>query len=657
MKIEKIHIIYYAALLLILIFSISPWFADGVPVTDDFTHHLFKFWHIKYTNEISAWTPFIYEGTPFLHFYHPLTYYIMFPFIMLLSPIASLKFSVVLTMIISAISMYYASYLLFNKKEISLIASVSYLLSSFFINQVTVTGSIPRMFAYSFLPLGFAFFIKAMETNTIKNISLASIFLAASFLSHISVAYPLFLLLGIYFIFDFVRKKRLKEVKTLIIILLLFFGLISFCIIPIFAEKQYSNLGDNGIFSKVSGAFSFKQLFSREFGIYSENNQYIRSYYLGYSVLFFSLIAAIFCRKVNHVKFLAAGAIFILIIGFSTSIYSLFPFAGSATQGGNYIGGVLAMLFALLAGVGAYSISNSLKIKKEYLLLLLLAIIVIDLIPGTHYFSYGKTNTPSELFYNTKELVNVWENIGQKTELFRVFSLVGQVPFLYHGKQEFGYGWQGDPQEPPKLIFQINNKIHSDFIKDPLNNATNELLGFFGVKYYVMPCSDLLDKGLSRSFSSGNVCSYENPFFEPLITSPSRIVYSKNYTMGKNILDTAVILEECENNCTVLNTPALITDVNFGMKIISFKSQAEKDSYVLIKSNYFKPHWHAYVNEKETGIQTAWPDYMLIKVPSGKNNVKLEYKTNAVHIVSLMIFILTLVIIFALNFKKWGKIK
>ena len=94
----------------------------------------------------------------------------------------------------------------------------------------------------------------------------------------------------------------------------------------------------------------------------------------------------------------------------------------------------------------------------------------------------------------------------------------------------------------------------------------------------------------------------------------------------------------------MIDSEAKISDVKYGLDSLSFTSESEKTTAAIIKINYFKPHWRAYINGNEVQISEAWPEFMSISVPAGQNKVLFKYETNTLHIVSWFITFLTIVL-------------
>ncbi|HME87536.1 MAG TPA: YfhO family protein, partial [Candidatus Nanoarchaeia archaeon] len=74
---------------------------------------------------------------------------------------------------------------------------------------------------------------------------------------------------------------------------------------------------------------------------------------------------------------------------------------------------------------------------------------------------------------------------------------------------------------------------------------------------------------------------------------------------------------------------------------VEFEATATKETQAIIQWNYFEPHWHAYIDDKEVPIQKVWPELMSITIPAGTHEVEVEYTTNTTHLLAWFITFLT----------------
>lgn len=587
-------------LLIIFIFSVLPWLKQGVPGTDDFRHHGGRLWFIKeeiQQGKFSEWMPYIYGGWPFFHFYHPLFYVLSLPVILFSNPIVALKIMTVIAYAIALVGTFAGAYLLLKDKKIALFASVAYFLSSQFLFNATVSGALPRLTAIALVPLVSSLLIKAIEEKTKKYIIASGIALAVIFMIHISVAVPVFIIGGFYALYEAYENKNIDAIKKCLIMVIIALGISAAWIIPLFAEKSYANFSG----SSELGTPLFGQTL-RTFGIVREEGHYIRSNYFGYSVLLLALAGLYFIKKNKTANHLKVGLIISTLFYFNIfGLLNFVPFISTALTGSTtFFIGMLVFNAVMLAALFARGLEK--QFKSDYILYGILLLVILELYPAVNAFSYGWVDQKTENFTNPPELINAWNFIKQQEGNFVVFSAIGQEGYMYHGKQEFGYDWYGCPQCVQKDVYDTHTAIWENF-KKGLKNDT--LMGYFGVKYYVLPCENKFPNKLA--YSNGAVCVYENEQFRPLVDSSAKI-----------------------------------TNTIYGLDSISFSAQSDKQSDVLIKTNYFKPHWHAYVNGKEVEIKSAPPAFMVVQVPQGESSVRAEYRTNSTSIVSWFITFLTI---------------
>jgi hypothetical protein len=301
------------------------------------------------------------------------------------------------------------------------------------------------------------------------------------------------------------------------------------------------------------------------------------------------------------VNLFKAGAVASTLLYFNIfGILDYIPFMKTALSGNTtYFIGISVFNFVMLASVAAESLAK--KFNKKYLVYLLVLIVAIDLYPGINAFSYQWVNQPAENFVNSPKMIDAWNFIKNQPGDFVVLSAAGQAAEIYHEKQEFGFEWVGCPQ----CTQPFTNKIHNDLwteLKDGKKN--DEALGYLGVKYYVVPCEAKLQNKLAHS--NREVCIYENEKFRPIVDSNAKI-----------------------------------SNVQKTLDSISFSTNSDNSTTVLVKITYFKPHWHAYVDGKEAQINTTWPEFIQINVPQGSHQVLVKYTTNKIHMISWLITILT----------------
>ncbi len=660
---KKDHLIYVLLCIVVLI-AIIPWFKQGIAVTDDFRHHITKFWFLKESfahGGYSAWNPYLYSGNLLLHFYHPGSYFFSLPLMLMFNPTTALKASIILAYIVCAIGTFVAVDLFFKKKEIALVAATAYLFSVVRVAQANATGAIPRVWSMALAPLAMIFFFQAIDKKDYKSIALSALFAAACTLANVPTMYPIAIVCLIYYLFNLKRSdwknSLLSQTKTTVIIMVLAMMLVSFWFFPMIVEQQYGNMQQG---SPSGTPTPPGRIFIREFGkMHLSNGEVKDSFYLGYSILLLAAAGAFLGWKDKKIRFLTTSFLIILFLDFFPGFLKYMPYASIGLQGTDvYFTMMTSLLLALLCGFGVYTIHTSIRKKAlagHLLYIVMIAVILIDVAPGAYTFSYGWVKQPDWKFSENDATIDAWQKIGSVPGDFRVFSVVGLVPFMYHGKQEIGYGWQGDPQAPVSTLFKLDNEIHDIFTKNPVDQSTNKVLGYLGARFYVLPCIKDYEKFAPLFYSNGQVCVYQNPFYSPLVISPENITIKKSIDLQGIMPNSAFVEEECSSNCFIKNEPAEIANVKWELKQISFDVNAIHKSYILIKSTYVEPHWSVYVNKQKAGVKKAWPYYYLIEVPDGKSQVVLKYGSNKTHLISGLISAAGLAIVLYLLLFRKGK--
>lgn len=608
MKIKENNLAYLI-LAVIFIIMILPWLKEGLPVTDDFRHHFSRFVLLKeqISNfSFSEWSSNMYGGWPQFHFYHPMFYILNIPTALIFGPGDALKAATIIAYAISLIGTFFAGKILFKNNRIALFGAVAYTLSSHFLFHATVSGALPRLTALALVPITSALFIKAIENKNKKSIVTAGIASTVLFMMHTSVAIPVFIILAIYALANSIHEKNAKSVYSGIVVALIILGISSAWIIPLIAEKEYASLPS----AKTLEAPYLKQT-SRTFGIIQEDDKFIRSNYFGYSVIILSIIGLFLLKNNKTTTFLKTGFIASLLFYFNFfGILNAIPLINTAMSGSTaFFIGIFVFNAVMLAGAVAEALSVS--FNKKYILYLLLLVVIIELYPGISAFTYNWNQIDANDAYNHPAIIDAWTFVKQQPGEFMVLSAIGASPEAFHEKQEFGFDWVGCPQCIGIKTYSLHNELWNNFtqgIKD------DSVLGYLGVKYYVVSCSVSLKNNIA--YTNNAVCVYENEKFKPLVEAESS------------------------------ESGGQISNLVFKDSKISFMSSLSKEDKIIIKSNYFKPHWHAYIDGKETEISQAWPEYTSINVPEGNHRVELKYKTNILHIASWCITFLTAILIF-----------
>lgn len=200
-------------------------------------------------------------GYPQFNFYGPLPYYVMYGFDFLGFPIlTSVKIGFILTVLISAIGMFYLGSYLFGDAA-GFISSLFFIYSPYRAVDMYVRGAVGEFWALSFLPFVFLYSKKIIDQKDKKSFYLLSLFLSCIFLSHnitIIITLPVLALwICLLFLLKIKHNKlKIKSVFDLGISLLGGLLISSFFVVPAFFEKKYVHIE-----TMLSGYFDYRRHF------------------------------------------------------------------------------------------------------------------------------------------------------------------------------------------------------------------------------------------------------------------------------------------------------------------------------------------------------------------------------------------------------------
>lgn len=633
--ITKKHIIY-ALLALAVLISIMPWLKEGIPGTDDFRSHLSRFWHIENTFEngklSSPWMQELYSGWPVFELYPFLPYLISSPLLLIAAPVTALKYSIILSFIIAAISMFYAAKLLFADDEIAFISAIAYTFFPYHFIDAGIRGAFGELWAYSFFPLAFVFAIKSFDEPSRKNILSATFLSAAMILTNISAAYMLWLFISIYFIYKIISEQKIsiRSAKSFAIIAAASLALIAFWLIPFIAESKYANFGsqDYGVYGSISSqkGLGMNQMFSRQFGFVGNE----RMNYVGFSLI--ALAAISFLYKNKTARFFAAASLSFIAAMAIPAIVNLLPL-GRLLQFEYRLLIIVGMSLAFVAGTSSKAIIGMLGLNnkkgnsgnnntKLVIIVAIAALIVIDFYPANNFYWISQKD---DYFINNPAQIDVLNAISKEPGDFIVFTPTAQMAYAYHKKFELGFDWEGFREGAISAVHSNYTTDAFAFIEDIKSGDFNKTLkvadrlGFYGVKYIVLPCIPGFDSTYQVKYTNNAFCVYENKYFRPLI--------------------------EMENGT--------IAKASFDMDEISFDSSSGIDTGILVKVANFAGHWNAYVDGQKIPINNVFPQFIEIHVPKGDHNIQLKYENTPVQTISRTISALALIAIMMFGFGRY----
>lgn len=175
------------------------------------------------------------NGYPLFNYYNPFAFYIGAILSFLLGFIWAAKMLFLIPLILGGIAMYLLVSEIFDKKA-GLLAGILFLFAPYRALDSYVRGAVAESFAIALIPLVFYFGLRLVKEKNIFNIVALVISLAAFLLSHtimILLFLPVFLLTLIFWLL-----KETKNIKPLILSLILGIGLSAFFTVPAFGEKN-----------------------------------------------------------------------------------------------------------------------------------------------------------------------------------------------------------------------------------------------------------------------------------------------------------------------------------------------------------------------------------------------------------------------------------
>jgi len=213
---------------------------DGrVPFAGDNYTYLHETWLLKNNGPV-GWDFSWYGGTPFLKFYPPLSFSAAAFFSFFMDGIAAYKLVFLLVFSLVPLTAYLLFKEFFKKTKEVLFSTALFSLTSSYAAYASY-GFFTTAFAVPFAMLFLVFFIRYVKTMRLNNFIAASVLLALTAISHLSVLYTAALISLIYLFTYFVGKKfEIKRVLSSFGIYASGFLLGSFWLIPAILENKYT---------------------------------------------------------------------------------------------------------------------------------------------------------------------------------------------------------------------------------------------------------------------------------------------------------------------------------------------------------------------------------------------------------------------------------
>ena len=322
------------------------------------------------------------------------------------------------------------------------------------------------------------------------------------------------------------------------------------------------------------------------------------------------------------------GLVYMLIfIGGNTEVYSTESMKVALRN--TFIPSVLyiACVFSLMA-------PRFLKIKKEYIMVLLIGITLFDLL--RFYNKFTPFTDSNFLFPSTKSITFLQKNIGYSRIMSldnRIFppnfSIIYKIPSIegYDPMYLRRYGElitaseRGAPDISPPFGF---NRIISPKI------YTSHIIDLIGVKYF-LTLNDINDSSLKKVFQEGETRIYENleVFPKVFFVSSTHFAKDKNHAIDllfnqKPNLRSVAIVEGLPSEY------AFVTNSNLGIGVASIKQYREnkiviettnKYSGFLVLMDSYYPSWKAQIDGENTFIYRTNYNFRGIFVPAGSHKI------------------------------------
>lgn len=197
-------------------------------------------------------------GEPLFNFYGQLSYVIGEVFhLVSYSLVDSLKLVFILSLVLSAVSMFFLAKQMWQDNVAATISAVVYLYAPYRAVDVWVRGALPEAVSFIFYPLIILFLEKYLKTNKKSNLLLFGLSVSLLIINH-NLSFILFLpFLVIWFCYQVITLKKLKHLGWFLGVTLLTLGLVAFYVFPVIFEAKYVTLENT-----IQGYFNFRGHFA-----------------------------------------------------------------------------------------------------------------------------------------------------------------------------------------------------------------------------------------------------------------------------------------------------------------------------------------------------------------------------------------------------------
>ncbi|MDI6736239.1 MAG: YfhO family protein [bacterium] len=689
MKYDKrnLLIILFLAVLIFIFFS-KLFLSDYIYYAKDFfryfypTHYFASHWIRE--GIIPLWNPYNSCGVPFLAALQSQVLY-PFSFIIYFLPINfGMKLFIATHLFLAGIFTYLLMQQWKTSKTSSLISSIVYIFSGYFISVVDILNI---LVAITWIPFIFWAYVLALRTFKFRYIILTAIGIGLQFLGGEPTTFCATLLTLALFTSSKVvvewREGRRQKAETvrlnghasrnrgwntyfkiplvLVIVVLISLGLVAFQLLPFLEMVSHSTRYKGSLSSGMSFAeatrwslapYELLDLFAPSLSyvimrILGEQGL-IDSIYLGIIPLCFIFIGICFSRLA-----LFWMLIFICFILLSSGHYFLlYKWLYTFIPGFNLMQipvkffSIVTFAGALLAGFGYERLKQMTKPGKTISVCIILAIL-IDL------FTAGVNLNPvvKDDFYKGEP--RLAKLIKGNPDYCRIFMAPATSKFFYHHSGQIDTNLLSLAKEALLtnlgLLHQVfdANGVECLLLRDyhvlmrmiTTGNLSqvHQLLNLLNIKYIIS--RERLDGNELKLIEGETINIYENPtHLSRAFLVPNAVVIKDREDILRRMLrrdfdpQKEVIMEEeiqnqkskIKNKSKIENRKSKIGIINYQPNKVIITASSPTDCFLFLSDTYY-PGWKAYVDGVETKIYRADYIFRAIKLSKGEHNIEFKY--------------------------------
>lgn len=203
-------------------------------------------------------------GQPLFNFYGQLPFFIGETFVLLgVSILDTIKILFILSLLLSAISMYLLANQIWQNRYSALICAIIYTYAPYRAVDIYVRGALSEAWAFVFFPLIIYFFNRFTEKKDKLSLIFFSLLLAGLILTHnlsVLMFTPFLIVWGLYTLYT---KKLWKLVPKILLAFLFTLGFTAFYVLPVIFESKFISIDET-----TKGYFDFRAHFVTLFQIF-----------------------------------------------------------------------------------------------------------------------------------------------------------------------------------------------------------------------------------------------------------------------------------------------------------------------------------------------------------------------------------------------------